>query len=82
LPADDPRHAAGRRVPHWTLLRCTNLIERFNRELRRRFDSAGAMQSELEVSKLVWSVSQAQQARWQRAWKPRGTLKVYQTVNV
>jgi transposase-like protein len=60
----------------WTLLRCTNLIERFNRELRRRFDSAGAMHSELEVSKFVWSVSQAQQARWARAWKPRGTLRV------
>lgn len=60
----------------WTLLRCTNLIERFNRELRRRLDSAGAMHSELEVSKFVWSVSQAQQARWARAWKPRGTLKV------
>lgn len=62
----------------WTLLRCTNLIERFNRELRRRLHSAGAMHSELEVSKLVWSVSQAQQARWARAWKPRGTLKLHQ----
>jgi transposase-like protein len=62
----------------WTLLRCTNLIERFNRELRRRFDPAGAMHSELEVSKLVWSVSQAQQGRWARAWKPRGVLKVQQ----
>lgn len=62
----------------WTLLRCTNLIERFNRELRRRFDSAGAMHSELEVSKFVWSVSQAQQRRWARAWKPRGTLRIQQ----
>ena len=61
----------------WTLLRCTNLIERFNRELRRRFDSAGAMHSELEVSKFVWSVSQAQHARWQKEpWKARGVLKV------
>lgn len=59
----------------WTLLRCTNLIERFNRELRRRLDPAGAMHSELEVGKLVWSVSQAQQGRWARAWKPRGVLK-------
>jgi len=60
----------------WTLLRSTNLIERFNRELRRRLDSAGAMHSELEVSKFVWSVSQAQQTRWSRAWKPRGVLKL------
>ena len=62
----------------WTLLRCTNLIERFNREMRRRLDPAGAMHSELEVSKFVWSVSQAQQARWARAWKPRGVLKAQQ----
>jgi transposase-like protein len=62
----------------WTLLRCTNLIERFNRELRRRLDSAGAMHSELEVSKFVWSVAQAQHRRWARAWKPRGVLKVQQ----
>lgn len=65
-------------APLWTLLRCTNLIERFNRELRRRFDSAGAMHSELEVSKFVWSVAQAQHRRWARAWKPRGTLRVSQ----
>lgn len=63
----------------WTLLRCTNLIERFNRELRRRFDPAGAMHSELEVGKLVWSVSQEQEKRWARAaWKPRGVLKIRQ----
>lgn len=60
----------------WTLLRCTNLIERFNRELRRRLDSAGAMHSELEVSKFVWSVAQAQHRRWAHAWKPRGVLKI------
>lgn len=53
--------------PHlWTLLRTSNLIERFNRELRRRLRPAGAMQSELEISKLVWSVSQAQESRWRR----------------
>lgn len=57
---------------YWTLLRSTNLIERFNRELRRRLDSAGAMQSELEVLKLVWSVSLAQEKRWtRRLYKPR-----------
>lgn len=62
----------------WTLLRCTNLIERFNRELRRRLDPAGAMHSELEVSKLVWAVAEAQKARWSRAWKARGVLKPQQ----
>lgn len=59
----------------WTLLRCTNLIERFNRELRRRLDPAGTMHSELEVSKLVWAVAEAQKSRWSRAWKARGVLK-------
>lgn len=62
---DEPR-------PYWTLLRCTNLLERFNRELRRRLDSAGAMQSELEVLKLVWAVSVAQEKRWTRKlYRPR-----------
>ena len=60
----------------WVLLRSSNLIERFNREMRRRLDSAGAMHSELEVAKFVWSVSQAQKTRWQRAWKPRGVPKI------
>lgn len=61
----------------WTLLRSSNLIERFNRELRRRLDSAGAMQSELEVTKIVWAVSEAQEKRWnRRGWKPRGVLKL------
>lgn len=57
----------------WMLLRSTNLLERFNRELRRRLRPAGAMQSELEVSKLVWSVATGQEDRWAgRSWKPRG----------
>lgn len=61
----------------WTLLRSTNLIERFNRELRRRLNPAGAMHSELEVQKLTWSVSEAQEKRWGgRRWTPRaGGLK-------
>jgi putative transposase len=62
----------------WTLLRCTNLIERFNRELRRRLNPAGAMHSELEVGKLVWAVAEAQKVRWARAWKARGVLKIRQ----
>ncbi len=61
--------------PLWTLLRSSNLIERFNRELRRRLRPAGAMQSELEVLKLVWAVSEAQEKRWKRrVWKSRGVL--------
>ena len=61
----------------WPLLRSTNLIERFNRELRRRFRPAGAMHSELEVLKLTWSVAEAQEKRWSgRKWSVRaGGLK-------
>jgi transposase-like protein len=56
----------------WTLLRTSNLIERFNYELRRRLNSAGTMHSELEVLKLLWSVSQAQEARWAKhLWKAK-----------
>jgi len=56
----------------WTLLRTSNLIERFNLELRRRLRSAGTMHSELEVLKLVWAVSQAQEERWAKhLWKGR-----------
>lgn len=61
----------------WTLLRSTNLVERFIRELRRRLNPAGAMHSELEVQKLTWSVAEAQEKRWAgRRWNPRsGGLK-------
>lgn len=56
----------------WTLLRSSNLIERFNLELRRRLNSAGTMHSELEVLKLIWSISQAQEERWAKnPWKGR-----------
>jgi len=54
----------------WTLLMTSNLIERFNYELRRRLNSAGTMHSELEVLKLMWSISKAQEDRWaKRPWK-------------
>lgn len=61
----------------WTLLRSTNLVERFIRELRRRLNPAGAMHSELEVQKLTWAVAEAQEKRWAgRRWSPRaGGLK-------
>ena len=49
----------------WTTLRSSNLIERFNRELRRRLRPAGAMQAEGEVWKLVWSISVEHQRRWE-----------------
>lgn len=56
----------------WTLLRSSNLIERFNLELRRRMNSAGTMHSELEILKLTWAVSLPQEARWARQpWKER-----------
>ena len=61
---------------YWTLLRSNNILERFNRELRRRLRSAGAMHSELEVLKLTWAVSEAQENRWtkRRLWTNR-TMK-------
>jgi transposase-like protein len=52
--------------PLWTVLRSTNLIERFNRELRRRLRPAGAMQTENEAWKIVWAVSTEQEKRWNR----------------
>lgn len=56
----------------WGLLRSTNQIERFIRELRRRLNPAGAMHSELEVKKLTWSVAEAQEKRWSgRRWTIR-----------
>jgi len=56
----------------WGLLRSTNLVERFIKELRRRLNPAGAMQSELEVKKLTWSVAEAQERRWSgRRWTLR-----------
>jgi len=55
---DEPR-------PIWKTLRSSNLIERFNRELRRRLRPAGAMQAEGEIWKLVWSVSKEQERRWE-----------------
>lgn len=51
----------------WTTLRSTNLIERFNRELRRRLRPAGALPTEIALWKLVWSISQEQEKRWSRA---------------
>jgi len=56
----------------WKNLRTSNRIERFNRELRARLNPAGTIHSELELSKIVWSVSSAQEEGWKhhRAFKP------------
>lgn len=51
---------------YWLITRSSNLIERFNLELRKRFRPAGMMQNELELTKLVWAVAQAQQRNWER----------------
>lgn len=56
----------GENPKYWLITRSSNLIERFNLELRKRFRPAGMMQNELELTKLVWAVSQAQQRRWDR----------------
>lgn len=78
---DDHVHFFAEPENLWVLLRSSNLIERFNRELRRRLNPAGAMHSELEVGKLVWSVSETQQKRWKYAWKPRGVPKIEQVAH-
>ena len=62
-------------APLWTILRSSNLIERFNRELRRRLRPAGAMQTEHELWKLVWSVSTEQEKRWAKR-KPNGSKEM------
>ncbi len=60
-------------VRFWTILRSNNLLERFNLELRRRLRVAGTMHSELEVLKLTWAVSEAQEHRWakRKLWTKR-----------
>lgn len=65
---DFPKH-------QWTTLRSSNLIERFNRELRRRLRPAGALPSETSLWKLVWSVAVEQEKRWARSphWLTRPT---------
>jgi len=57
----------------WTILRSNNILERFNLELRRRLRVAGTMHSELEVLKLTWAVSEAQEQRWakRKLWTKR-----------
>lgn len=57
---------------YWRALRTSNRIERFNRELKRRLRPAGAMHSENELSKILWSVSISQEKSWlkRKAFRP------------
>jgi transposase-like protein len=59
----------------WKNLRTSNRIERFNRECRKRLRPAGTMHSELELTKIMWSVSVEQERSWKvrRAFKPATT---------
>jgi transposase-like protein len=60
----------------WTILRSTNLIERFNRELRRRLNAAGAMFGENELWKLAGTVAIEQERRWdKRAFRKIKSVK-------
>jgi transposase-like protein len=60
----------------WTILRSTNLIERFNRELRRRLNAAGAMFGENELWKLAGTVAIEQEKRWdKRAFRKLKSVK-------
>ncbi len=74
---DDHLHFFKEPEPLWTLLRSSNLVERFNQELRRRLRPAGATHSELELLKLVWAVSEAQQKRWnnRRVWRSKSKIQ-------
>jgi len=48
----------------WSILRSSNFIERFIRELRRRLRPAGTMHSDDELWKLVAATSIQQEQRW------------------
>jgi transposase-like protein len=64
---NEPQHV-------WRTLRSSNLIERFIAEIKRRTRAAGTMHSELEVAKIVWSVSTTQEDNWskRKLWKSQG----------
>jgi transposase-like protein len=54
----------------WRTLRSTNLIERFNREIRRRLNSVGTMHGENVLHKLLWCVATEQEKRWTKTKLP------------
>jgi putative transposase len=51
---------------YWKTLRTSNLIERFNREIKRRIKNAGTLGSELALRKLFYSVASKQEKRWHK----------------
>ena len=58
----------------WKALRSSNRLERFNREIKRRTKSAGAMHSENELWKILWVVS----IRQEESWAARAAFKLKQ----
>lgn len=66
------------------VLRTSNHIERFNRELRRRLRSAGALLGEDALFHLIWFVSVEQDKRWPRRYcrtaKPASNQRPQQTL--
>jgi transposase-like protein len=61
----------------WRALRTSNRIERYIGETRRRLRPAGTIHSELELTKILWSVSEAQE----RGWKTRRAFRSAKEVN-
>lgn len=51
---------------YWRAVRTTNLIERFNREIKRRVKNAGTLGSEFALEKLLYAVSTNQEMRWHK----------------
>ncbi len=63
----------------WGLCRCSNTIERFIEELRRRLDPARIATADKSLDKIVYAVASEQQKRWdkQKLHKTReGSLRM------
>jgi putative transposase len=54
----------------WGLCRCSNIIERFNEELRRRLDPARIAVADKSLDKIIYAVATEQQKRWDRQKLP------------
>jgi putative transposase len=65
----------------WPTLKSTNLIERFNREIKKRFRGAGTVFSENELLKLFWSVTTQQEKSWAN-YRARGFKSLQKEVPV
>ncbi len=55
----------------WGLCRCSNTIERFIEELRRRLDPARISAADKSLDKIVYAVASEQQKRWDRQKLPK-----------